>query len=51
MRSLAAVSFICSHSSTNPENLAKIVPADVEINGLREIVKFFNETETEHKPA
>jgi len=27
------------HSSTNPENLAKIGPVDVEIIGLTEIIK------------
>jgi len=31
--------FIYSHSSTNPANLVKIGPADVETIGLREIVK------------
>jgi len=31
---------IYRHSSTNPENLAKIGPVDVEIIGLAEIVKY-----------
>jgi len=30
---------ICSHSSTNPENLAKISLADVEMIGLKGFVK------------
>jgi len=37
---------IYSHSSTNPENLAKIGPADFKIAGLAEIVK--KETAAKH---
>jgi len=33
------ISIIYSHSSTNPDNFAKIGPVDVEIIGLTEIVK------------
>jgi len=36
---LAARLIIYSHSSTNPENLAKIGPIDVQIIGLTVIVK------------
>jgi len=31
--------FICSHSSTNPENLVKIGPVDFETIGVIEIVE------------
>jgi len=33
------IAFIYSDSSTNPANLLKIGPVDVEITGLTEIVK------------
>jgi len=47
---LTSDQFIYSRSSTNPENLAKIDPADVDMIGLREIVKNRYETKAEHKP-
>jgi len=46
-------SFIYSHSSTNPANLAKIGPVGVEIMGLTESLKDKKnkyETKLEHKP-
>jgi len=47
---LTSDQFIYSRSSTNPENLAKIDPADVDMIGLTEIVKNRYETKAEHKP-
>ena len=40
--------FICSHSSTNPENLVKIGPVDFETIGVIEIVENKKKTAAEY---